>query len=116
MVRLLCWLLLMSSAAPSTSAPCKIHHTLGCFNISGTVRPVLPHSTPVTPGTLLSLEACAGACYGAKLTIGGVVDGATCFCGSSSDLSSAAAAARSRPKAECMGTPCAGQPSEKECG
>ena len=56
------------------------------------------------------------ACYAAKLSVAGVSAGSDCFCGVESDLSSAAARARNRPKSECTATSCDADPHEKECG
>ena len=64
----------------------------------------------------MSLENCAVACGNAGLSVAGVEDGARCFCGLPSDLGTATATALSRPKTECMGTPCRGDLHEPECG
>ena len=113
---------------PGPPGKCKItvHHTLGCFDYSkwktGSAGPVLPTFEAAVEGKL-SLQACALACHGAQSTAGsdkvaGVLSGTHCFCGADSDLSSPAAKALARPKAECTvsATPCDGDKSEKECG
>ena len=99
-----------------------MHHTQGCYNYSGwkagTPGPVLPANQPKV-GAKMTLETCAAACYArssAAAELAGVSGGDECFCGTSADLSSAAAKALSRPKTECATSACAGDPHEKECG
>eukprot|EP01047_Picozoa_sp_COSAG01_P057284 COSAG01_NODE_6603_length_3585_cov_3.013483_2_plen_823_part_00 len=99
-----------------------IHHTQGCYNYSdwkpGTAGPVLPLYEAAV-GAKLTLEACAAACYKSSPTsgLGGVMDGNRCFCGKLADLATAAAKARSIPKAQCETTPCVGNPArERGCG
>ena len=104
-----------------------MHHTLGCFDYSkwktGTDGPVLPRFEAAVAQGKLSLQACALACHGARNSVpgspvAGVLDGAHCFCGASSDLTSATSKALTRPKSECVvpTTPCDGDKREKECG
>ena len=88
---------------------------------SGAAGPVLKTFEPAVEEKI-SLEDCAQACQGDKKakpgSVAGVLAGAHCFCGASSDLSSVAAKALSRPKSECIvsTTPCDGDKGEKECG
>jgi len=105
--------------APPGKCTIRIHHTLGCFDdADGTL--ILPHYSPTPAGPALSLESCGAACYAlqphANFTIAGVDDGKSCFCGMPADIATAAAKARSVVKADCAGTPCAGDPREVECG
>ena len=109
------------SPSPPPGRQCKIHihHTSGCFNDSdwqsGTKGSLLPAYQASLHGKT-SLETCASACHAAKLTVAGVNAGRDCFCGVAADLNTPSAAARSRPKAECMASVCDADPAEKECG
>ena len=80
---------------------CKIHHTIGCFNdtdwSAGKPGLVLPAYQAAVHGKA-SLETCAAACHGAKLSVAGVNDGSDCFCGKAADLAKPAVASRGRPK------------------
>jgi hypothetical protein len=82
---------------------------------SGGAGSILPSYQPSVHGKV-SLQGCAMACHAAKMTIAGINAGSDCFCGVSSDIQSAAARARNRPKSECMMSACDGDPGEKECG
>jgi hypothetical protein len=73
---------------------------------------ILPSYQPSVHGKV-SLQSCAMACHAAKLTIAGVNAGSDCFCGVSSDMQSAAARARNRPKSECMASACDADPGDK---
>ena len=109
---------------PAPPGACKgkitVHHTLGCFNYSSwssasPAGPVLPAWQPTVEGKA-DLPSCAAACYTARMTKAGIDDGKHCFCGTDAELGSATAKALSRPKTECLGVPCQGDASEKECG
>ena len=106
--------------AGSRCGKVEIHHTLGCYNHTGWAAgkpgPVLPNYEAAVEAPELTLETCATACGDAALGVAGVDDGARCFCGSLADVSKPAATALLRPKPECIGTPCGGAPSERECG
>ena len=108
-----------SRGAPPAPCAVHIHHTLGCYNDSdwrSGEGPVLPLYQPSVAGPSLSLEHCAAACHAAGTTgVFGVEAGTRCFCGSDADTRTPAAAARIRPKTECLGA-CHGSPTEKECG
>lgn len=108
---------------PPTPGQChriQIHHTLGCYNYSdwkqGASGPVFPSYMP-SVADKLTLETCAAACFAADPTgLAGVVGGDRCFCGTEANLSSAAAQARSEPKATCETVACRGNPGERGCG
>ena len=76
---------------------------------------ILPSYQPSVHGKV-SLQSCARACHAAKLTIAGVNAGSDCLCGVSSDMQSAAARARNRPKSECMASACDADPGDKVSG
>lgn len=108
-------------APPGPPAPCRIriHHTLGCFNVSdwkaGAPGAVLPSYQAPQHGKV-TVEGCAAACNRTKLPVAGVSAGSDCFCGTPADMGTPVAQARDRPKAECEVTPCSGNPGEKACG
>ena len=66
-------------------------------------------------GFAVTLESCALVCHGLRLAVGGIDAGNHCFCGSPTDLATAAARSHNRPLAECAVTPCHAAPKEK-CG
>ena len=93
--------------------------TMKLYTPWGSTGPVLP-LFEATVGATLTLESCGAACYKSNPNngIGGVVGGNQCFCGSSADLSSTAAKARSlASRAQCETKPCVGDPTrESACG
>ena len=115
----------VGTTAGPTAGECgkvTIHHTRGCWNDSSwsvnstAPSPILPTYVRALSRSQLSLEACAAACNEASLPVAGVAASAHCFCGTAADLFTPAAAALARPKAECVDTPCDGNPAERECG
>ena len=84
-----------------------------CFDdsMSGSLLPV---PEPATHDKT-TLEVCASACFDGQHTLAGIDAGNHCWCGAESDLSGAAAKAKSRPLAECESTPCHADKAEK-CG
>ena len=107
---------------PPGQCTVHLHHTEGCFNYSdwkqGTAGPVFPLYEPSVDDGKLTLEACGLACFKSGLpSFAGVVGGDRCFCGTAADLTSAAAQARTLPKATCETVPCKGNPGqERGCG
>jgi len=74
------------------------------------------------PGThdKTTLQVCAAACYedrhqGVFNTLAGIDAGNHCFCGTESDIASAAVRAKIRPLAECEVSPCHADKQQK-CG
>ena len=106
--------------APQPPPHCTVQAASGhrCFNdtVRGSVLPV------PEPGThdKTTLQVCAAACYedrhqGVFNTLAGIDAGNHCFCGTESDIASAAVRAKIRPLAECEVSPCHADKQQK-CG
>ena len=101
------------NAAPATCTKKKVH---GCYNDTrggGDGSVILPTYQPQVHD-LVTFEACASACFGINNTLAGIDEGNHCYCGNA--VPPAAAAARSRPMAECSANACHANSAEKECG
>ena len=89
----------LSSVASKRTSPAiyaDVRNSDDFVHTLGSIGPVLPLYEAAV-GAALTLESCGAACYKSNPNngIGGVVGGNQCFCGSSADLSSPAAKARS---------------------
>ena len=103
---------------PPPPPPAKHHCTVQtknqqCYDdtASGSLLPVPEPSTH----DKVTLQVCASACFDGKHGLAGIDGGNHCWCGSESDLRSAAARAKNKPLAECEVTPCHADKDQK-CG